>query len=70
MDLTQVMPDKNIAGRLYQLGKPCARVTERFAARHRKALIVRQPARAKPRRHCARQAAHRRALGQAGALPV
>lgn len=39
MDLTQVMPDKNIAGRLYQL-ETLRRVTERFAARHRKALIV------------------------------
>lgn len=38
-DLTRVTPDANIAGRLYQI-ETLRRVTERFAARHRKALIV------------------------------
>lgn len=38
-DLTKVMPDKNIAGRLYQI-ETLRRVSERFASCHRKALIV------------------------------
>jgi len=38
-DLTKVMPDERIAGRLYQI-ETLRRVTERFAACHRKALIV------------------------------
>ncbi|WP_273430580.1 DEAD/DEAH box helicase family protein [Chitinibacter tainanensis] len=39
MDLTQIHPDENIAGRLYQL-ETLKRVQERFAAKHRKSLIV------------------------------
>lgn len=38
-DITKVMPDKHIAGRLYQI-ETLRRVSERFAASHRKALIV------------------------------
>lgn len=39
MDLTQIQPDISIAGRLYQL-ETLKRVQERFAGKHRKALIV------------------------------
>ena len=39
LDLAKVRPDPAIAGRLYQI-ESITRVAERFAARHRKALIV------------------------------
>ena len=38
-DLLQMVPDANISGRLYQI-ETLRRVQERFAAKHRKALIV------------------------------
>lgn len=38
-DLLKVQPDPNIAGRLYQI-ETLTRVKERFAAKHRKSLIV------------------------------
>jgi len=39
LDLARIRPDPVIAGRMYQL-ESITRVTERFTARHRKALIV------------------------------
>ena len=39
LDLLKIQPDSEIAGRLYQI-ETLTRVKERFAAKHRKALIV------------------------------